>query len=125
MVERVKTALSFYTLVCVWEHEDAAFDSSGSEYEIRGADGSVLTITGELRAAEKYDDLRARAAIEAMREPTSHETESRSFRNGDWSRRNIEAYIDAALNTEKPEPELSPTDGGFQVRALSQPRTGR
>ncbi|MEH2508722.1 hypothetical protein V1291_000076 [Nitrobacteraceae bacterium AZCC 1564] len=39
----------------------------------------------------------ARAAIAAMREPTNDMTESKSYIDGEWSRRNIEAFIDAAL----------------------------
>lgn len=58
-------------------------------------------------AVTKWDDLgvwqkqmlrrQARAAIAAMREPTADLTEHPSYLNGEWSRRNIEAYIDATL----------------------------
>lgn len=36
-------------------------------------------------------------AIKAMREPTTDMTDQPSYVNGEWSRRNIEAFIDAAL----------------------------
>jgi hypothetical protein len=38
----------------------------------------------------------ARAAIEAMREPTPEMLESERYLYGEWSRRNIEAYFDEA-----------------------------
>lgn len=39
----------------------------------------------------------ARAAIEAMREPTPDMTEHPDYVHGNWSRRNIEAWIRSAL----------------------------
>jgi len=43
-------------------------------------------------------DARARAAIEAMREPPESMANHPSYENGEWSRRNIEAFVDAALS---------------------------
>lgn len=42
-------------------------------------------------------DALARAAIEAMREPTEEMTEHETYQHGMWSRRNIEAWLRAAL----------------------------
>lgn len=69
----------------------------------------------------------ARAAILAVGEPTIEMLEAME----PWTRVSghqkmvWKAGVDAALNTEKPKPEISPMEGGFQVRTLSQPRTGR
>lgn len=49
----------------------------------------------------------ARTAIEATREPTRDMTEHQSYISGEWSRRNIEAYIDAAI-----QPRCDNTIGG-------------
>lgn len=52
--------------------------------------------------ARRTSSLRkARAIIAAMREPTRSMTEHPSYINGEWSRRTVEAYIDAALSEEK------------------------
>lgn len=40
---------------------------------------------------------RMRAAIASLREPTDAMADSRSFQDGEWSRRNVEAFIDEAL----------------------------
>lgn len=71
---------------------------------------------------------KARAAIEAMREPTDLMGLGlpSDYKPGSHSAAQIwRTMIDAALTTKKPEHQLSPTNGGFQVRTLSQPRTGR
>ena len=55
--------------------------------------------------AEKYgrEDYfdQARAAIEAMREPTPGMLNHPSYIQGEWSRRNVESFIDAAINEGK------------------------
>lgn len=56
---------------------------------------------------QEWDDeaaramLQARAAMAAMREPTDGMISHPSYTTGQWSRRNIEAYIDAALSEGK------------------------
>jgi hypothetical protein len=39
----------------------------------------------------------AKAAIASLREPAQTLIDSDSYRNGDWSRRNIEAFLDEVL----------------------------
>lgn len=58
-------------------------------------DDEVLAPEGALNwnLYEKH----ARAAVEAMREPTADLVDSDSYANGLWSRRSITAYLDEAL----------------------------
>lgn len=56
----------------------------------------------------------ARAAIMAMRNQTQDMTDSHDYQNGEWSRRNIKAYFDAAL---------SPS-GGWRLIDDGAPRDG-
>ena len=43
----------------------------------------------------------ALAALRAMREPTREMINHPSYVNGEWSRRNIESFFDAAINEGK------------------------
>lgn len=44
----------------------------------------------------------ARAALEAMREPTPDMAEHPSYEDGKWSLPNIQAFVDAALGKDPP-----------------------
>jgi hypothetical protein len=88
MVERVARALA---IVDGCNPDDPAF--------VRYPSATAFGVCWRDKYATK-----ARAAIEAMREPTEVMLDHWSYRNGEWSRQNIEAFVDAALTptpTEK------------------------